>query len=478
MANTVKRSRSVENGDHEQSPESPVTEQSPRSAIGTVSAFRNVSACHRCRQRKNKCDHRLPACVACEKARVNCVGYDLTTRREVPRSYIFYLETRISYLEQVLKDQNIQFEPPDNLELSSTPGKYPEGTFSPLREAFRDSRLEDDLHPQATPRSRAEREPRPLTDAVKREREEIRRFEAQVNQIPGGGASDKRCLGSAQGITFARVVIACLRDKKGSDGSNQVNGKDKKIGPSRPNTGMSMRDAFFGLHSKPSFRRATFPDRGLGLKLVELYMDYANPQIPILHRDEFMTMFNEVYSQPTAQQTPKQQYFLNIVFAIGSGIILGGSDLHNASQDEIDEQDQASDQRSGAPHPKRRRTSSHQHQPGEYYASAMFFLEPLLGAERGDENRESFGGLEELQAVLLLAAYALLRPTTPGLWYIVGVGTRLAKDLGLHYEHEQTDLDCLIEVGLDGRSIHKNTGSAEQGRREYMRDMRRRLWWW
>jgi hypothetical protein len=35
---------------------------------GTSSAFRNVSACNRCRLRKNRCDQRLPACLSCEKA--------------------------------------------------------------------------------------------------------------------------------------------------------------------------------------------------------------------------------------------------------------------------------------------------------------------------------------------------------------------------------------------------------------------------
>jgi len=35
---------------------------------GASSSFRNVSACNRCRLRKNRCDQRLPACVSCEKA--------------------------------------------------------------------------------------------------------------------------------------------------------------------------------------------------------------------------------------------------------------------------------------------------------------------------------------------------------------------------------------------------------------------------
>jgi hypothetical protein len=54
-------------------------------ASGAASSFRNVSACNRCRLRKNRCDQRLPACASCEKAQVKCVGYDPITKREIPR---------------------------------------------------------------------------------------------------------------------------------------------------------------------------------------------------------------------------------------------------------------------------------------------------------------------------------------------------------------------------------------------------------
>lgn len=51
----------------------------------TASSFRNVSACNRCRLRKNRCDQKLPSCISCEKAGVKCVGYDPITKREIPR---------------------------------------------------------------------------------------------------------------------------------------------------------------------------------------------------------------------------------------------------------------------------------------------------------------------------------------------------------------------------------------------------------
>ena len=95
------------------------------------------------------------------------------------------------------------------------------------------------------------------------------------------------------------------------------------------------------------------------------------------------------------------------------------------------------------------------------------------------------GGLEELQAVLLLAGFALLRPVAPGLWYIIGVAVRLAVDLGLHYE-DGKDIDVGLEDAMNEDSKAEETDAArmqrerttrERGRREWVRDFRRRLWW-
>jgi hypothetical protein len=65
-------------------PASPVA---PSASSSSSSSFRNVSACNRCRLRKNRCDQRLPSCASCDKAGVKCVGYDPITKREIPRRY-------------------------------------------------------------------------------------------------------------------------------------------------------------------------------------------------------------------------------------------------------------------------------------------------------------------------------------------------------------------------------------------------------
>ncbi|KAL8706388.1 MAG: hypothetical protein Q9201_000534 [Fulgogasparrea decipioides] len=96
--------------------------------------------------------------------------------------------------------------------------------------------------------------------------------------------------------------------------------------------------------------------------------------------------------------------------------------------------------------------STEQHQPEEYHAGASMHLESFLGSTSAVDHANDFGrGLEELQAVLLLAGFALLRSVTPGLWYVAAVATRLDVNLGLHYEeaadlHESGALDQQLEA--------------------------------
>lgn len=84
------------------------------SAANSTTNFRNVSACNRCRTRKGRCDLKLPRCTGCEKARVKCVGFDPVSKRTIPRSYVYYLETRVSKLEELLQTNGIPFDPPES----------------------------------------------------------------------------------------------------------------------------------------------------------------------------------------------------------------------------------------------------------------------------------------------------------------------------------------------------------------------------
>lgn len=454
----------------------------------TSSSFRNVSACNRCRLRKNRCDQNLPACSPCEKAGVKCVGFDPITKREIPRTYVYYLESRVTYLESLLTDCEIKFAPSQDFDLGA----------KPLTEQFVGSSSGVDRTPttknvstrrgkmvgaQGSDSSRAEWEQK------QDETDKLNKLVSNIGMVSVQGASDPRYLGSTSGISFARVVFAAVKSSVSSASSEKGTHRPSKAesaGPAATNR-PAMRDSFFGLHTKPTIKQAPFPEKKLGLRLVELYFEHANPQIPILHRGEFMLLFDRAYALKDKSRSPRELFMLNIVFAIGAGIILEDSSVERSpgapasgarSENHLDFKE------------VEKHGSNRQMQPEEYHSSAMVHLESCLGSGPSIDRPEGFGGgLEGLQAVLLLAGFALLRPVAPGLWYITGVAVRLGVDLGLHYEDGTGVEGSGNIVGL-AKSENIDTGGGEhssnvsylidekeRGRREWVRDLRRRLWW-
>jgi hypothetical protein len=317
--------------------------------------------------------------------------------------------------------------------------------------------------------------------------EKLNKLVSNIGMVSVQGASDPRYLGSTSGISFARVVFAAVKSSVSTNNSERAGIRPSKPLPNPANSGSSsMRDSFFGLQAKPIFKQAPFPDRQLGEKLVHLYFEHANPQIPVLHRGEFMELFERAYSVEHRSRTSRELYMLNIVFAIGAGIIFGSSDPESASASQSEYQ-----RESNTHNTKRAKIASQQQQPEEYHASAIVHLESFLGSPTATDRPDGFGGgLEELQAVLLLAGFALLRPVAPGLWYIVGVAVRLGVDLGLHYEDGSgldagkesetapaTSQEVAMDSAPDNLTHTKSIDAKERGRREWVRDLRRRLWW-
>ena len=295
-------------------PESSPIEEPTSGARSTLnpSAFRNVSACNRCRVRKNRCDQRLPACSGCEKAKQRCVGYDPITQREIPRHYVYYLESRVSYLESLLKTNDISFRPPEAFDPSIAPGHG--GLFTPKGEKLvePESALQIDV-----PKEKHGAHKVNATEKNKQDNaDKLNNLVSNIGMVSVQGASDPRYLGSSSGISFARVAFAAVKS------SLSTNTSDK--GATRPSKaashaaaaaaagGNTMRDSYFGLQTKPTINQAAFPDRALGLKLVNLYFEHSNPQIPILHRGEFMDLFNRVYSSDHSHRAPRELYMLTL----------------------------------------------------------------------------------------------------------------------------------------------------------------------
>lgn len=269
---------------------------------------------------------------------------------------------------------------------------------------------------------------------------------------PPPPAPPSRHLGATSAISLANVVLAAQDAVSPAANGGNLEADRRPWAPKPQEAISAMRDSIFGLHTKPVYQQASFPDRDVATRLVGLYFGHANPQVPILHRGQFMKMFEATWAEDASarHRTDRELYFLFMVFAIGSGIYLGDSRRFN--------------DRHGCGEEK-------QAQPEAYHATAMLHLEKCLSAS-GDRADPLGGGLEELQAVLLLAGFALLRPISPGLWYIAGVAVRLAVDLGLHFEGNDGD----VRLGEQGKMTEREV-RERAGRREWQRDFKRRLWW-
>ena len=126
-----------------------------------------------------------------------------------------------------------------------------------------------------------------------------------------------------------------------------------------------MRDSFLGLHSKPKVKPAPFPDRELGIRLVSLYFEHANPQIPILHRGEFTALFEKAYAPVDRAKSAREQYMLNIVFAIGAGIIMEDSGSGQGSGSSATKLSPAAAASPASPLPGKHGPLGQQHQPEE-----------------------------------------------------------------------------------------------------------------
>ncbi|KAJ6137236.1 transcriptional regulator family: Fungal Specific TF [Penicillium samsonianum] len=200
---------------------SPAHSTAPASSAS--SSFRNVSACNRCRLRKNRCDQRLPRCQTCEKAGVRCVGYDPITKREIPRSYVYFLESRVAHLEKQLADNNIEFkkvvafDEEDAIKLeadsdaaqarSGSDGQAGEGSAA-QKEQWKKTSKEDGDRPER----RGEGDNRDADDDPANEDSwRLHNLVSNIGMVSVQGTSDPRYLGSTSGISFARVVFAAVR---------------------------------------------------------------------------------------------------------------------------------------------------------------------------------------------------------------------------------------------------------------------------
>lgn len=230
--------------------------------------------------------------------------------------------------------------------------------------------------------------------------------------LPHETATDSKqaFLGGSSGISFARLMLTAVR----------VHGA---LEPMRQDPSELMTAP-----CDPEIAPAALPPKHEAMELVNVYFAQSNAQLPVLHRETFLhKVFEPVYGawEPGSHLAPEHidtrpdgdaalaLFFLHIIFAI---LAL-------------------------ATHLRRRALLC-----VLYRKAALQYQDLVYGV--GDP-------LQQLEALLLLSVYAIMRPSVPGVWYVLGTALRVCVDLGLH-----------------------NDGFARlQERLPFARDRRRRLFW-
>lgn len=355
---------------------------------------RSISACQRCRVKKIKCDQNFPKCTKCAKANADCVGLDSVTGREVPRSYVMYLENRIMQLEEQVNQGRIY--PNDNTEV--TEEAEVQHDDEPITN-FTDGSQLHGLPP------------------------------VPKQQLPFEDINASIFEGSE--ISFSKLMFTAIRSHKGS--------KDQE----RIDPIMGCED----IHASP----AILPPKSTAQEFLMIFFSQSNPQLPIFHREEFI-----------------QKYFIPIYGKIDEGVILANNySPINVSffqgENIIDEDTWFFQYKQEFQ--KRLHNSHNNGDPNEIsntiippkkFHKALYFLSMVfaisssvhhlqyhsnisnsfkIAANRYFETASSSPDkLESLQSILLLTLYSLMRPTVPGVWYVLGLALRVCVDLGLHKE--------------------------------------------
>lgn len=241
------------------------------------------------------------------------------------------------------------------------------------------------------------------------------------------------------GEQVSRVTIQTL-DAQLKEMTEEVNRlKKERQNLERPLQSLHLNEFKFGkvLLMKDSEIEETYgnkatvveiPTRKFVESCLHSYFSLTNVQIPILHRDFYLF-----------------KYFKPLYGIVGTELWqkIFGEDFDASKCNETYSLDENLD--------KRHRgkclfflyiiiailTSQHQQKyplmiSNHYKKQAYHYIDFVWNDVDG--NDDELSKLEMLQSLLLLTQYSLMRPCTPGAWYLIGTCVRLCQDLGLHNE--------------------------------------------
>ncbi|WVR06484.1 hypothetical protein IAU60_003515 [Kwoniella sp. DSM 27419] len=430
---------------------------------------RAISSCTRCRSRKQKCDGKLPACSACERAKVECIGFDAISKTNVSRNYLHSLEQEVATLRaQVEALQSGEPLPRKHHAPISVPHSAPslrtdfpldpalageDGQLrSPLEspslthaygQGYGHTRRHSDYPLPATPMSLdSPRSPftsglrgpamgqtpgihatsltRMVHDAALRTGHAI--HPGSSMNPPGSNASGSEKGSSVQGVDSPVATLADVDCQTSPDGIPTPRRAGLALpGPSasrrRPSSSpLAATSALLGSMSGPvKVKRRTFaipplPPQPAVERLVAAYVDFVGVTAPIIHIPSLGKQLMKMREGTDVEES--DVFVVMMVLALST----------MASSRFVDPPDEL-------------RACSE-----TFHAEAMKHLDAVF-------EEQSYVGL---QAILLLVWYSLLNPDKGSIWFLVGLATRTCVDLGYHNEHN-AQVEQLDVLELDMR---------------------------
>ncbi|KAI5970349.1 PPR1 [Candida margitis] len=420
-----------------------------------VKISRAISACKRCRTKKIKCDQKFPQCGKCAQHNVECIGLDPVTGREIPRSYIVHLEERVKLLEKKLDDFGVDLNADTN---GDGDGEYKEDE-APANVDIRQEDKELDTFDGGRARERVEKREKGI-----------------------GGGSNRS---GTNKITFSKLMSTAVKVQKRHEKSSDEHYM-ATVGPTpptqvtAPGEGRSIDDTMSNDEIKLA---AVLPPKNTALQFCQIFFHQCNAQFPIMHREEFIRdYFIPIYGpvEPKAFQFASNDGSINDSFWKSSN----DNGIDNTYWfDEYKSQFQhllAKESEKNNTNNIDIRAISNRITPPRQFHIPLFFLNMIFAIASSvhhlkypSQISESFrlaamkyyndvkrnaDQLMALQGILLYTYYSIMRPTNPGVWYIMGEALRVCVDLDLQNELKTKSRQNL---NIDG----------------YTRDKRRRIFW-
>ncbi|ODN93409.1 fungal specific transcription factor [Cryptococcus wingfieldii CBS 7118] len=439
------RTQSVASSSRASQPPTP----SAASDAQSYKVARAISSCTRCRTRKQKCDGKLPACTSCDRAGVECIGFDAISKTNISRNYLHQLEEEVAVLRaqiSALSSVDPIGERKRNIAANSShavsnyfpefPGEngpsrdgrsprspfaspvlpsnnghqqrrysdfpYPSTPISadPPRSPFTSSRP----HPTGQPASlHATSLTRMVHDAA------LRTGHAANSGITSGSNASGSDRGSTHGGTIDSPMSAELYDHHIS---LETLPTPTSAIPRLPPSASGPVTLSVSSGGKPR-RKVTIPPlppQGAVEKLVAAYVDFVGVTGPIIHIPTLGRQLSNIRGGLDVEES--DIFVVMMVLALST----------MASSRFVDPPDDL-------------RACSE-----AFHAEAIKHLDAVF-------EGQSYVGL---QAILLLVWYSLLNPDKGSIWFLIGLATRTCVDMGYHNEHN-IPVDQLDALELDMR---------------------------